>query len=225
MSEPEIPATAADQEKLKKIVEKDEKRGRPLEGFWYTLTAALGVFMVVFYMYCAAVPVSTQYFLGLYVAITYVMILLIYPFTLHDPRSYPVKFAIDALLPFTCVAAAVYLGLHFLLGAAGPREAFSGIRPGYLLAGLAVAGGLLANAVYRRKIGFRIPRIGDILLALIALVATGYWILEYAAINYRMGSELPLDTAMCTLGILVGLEVARRALGWSMTLVGVGFLM
>ena len=32
-------------------------------------------------MYCAAVPVSTQYFLGLYATITYVMILFIFVFS------------------------------------------------------------------------------------------------------------------------------------------------
>ncbi len=224
MSEPEIPATAADQEKLKKIIEKDERSGRPLKGFWQMLTATLGIFMVAFYMYCAAVPVSTQYFLGLYVTITYVMILLVYPFTRIDPSFYPVKFAIDCLLPFGSITLAVYFGLHFLMGSNGARQAFTGLNPLYLLAGLTVAGGLLAYAVYRRRIGYRVPRITDILLILIAIVATGYWIMEYAAINYRMGSELPLDTAMCTLGILISLEVARRALGWSMTLVGVGFL-
>ncbi|MEJ2038174.1 MAG: TRAP transporter fused permease subunit, partial [Desulfosarcinaceae bacterium] len=51
-----------------------------------------------------------------------------------------------------------------------------------------------------------------------------YFIAEFEAINYRMGSESPLDTAVSVVGILVSLEVARRVLGWSMTLVGVAFL-
>ena len=64
----------------------------------------------------------------------------------------------------------------------------------------------------------------DLFLALAAIFAVGYCIVEYAAINYRMGSETTLDTAVSILGILISLEVARRVLGWSMTMVGVGFL-
>jgi TRAP transporter 4TM/12TM fusion protein len=52
----------------------------------------------------------------------------------------------------------------------------------------------------------------------------GYYIVEYEAINYRMGSETRLDTLVSTVGILVSLEVARRVLGWSMTIVGLAFL-
>ena len=65
----------------------------------------------------------------------------------------------------------------------------------------------------------------DLFLALAAIFVVGYYIVEYAAINYRMGSETPLDTAVSFLGILISLDVARRVLGWSMTLVGVGFLL
>ena len=81
MTEPEIPTTAADQEKLKEIIDKDAKAGRSLTGFWYWLCSSLAVGMVLFYMYCAATPVDTQYFLGLYVMLTYVLIFLNYPFT------------------------------------------------------------------------------------------------------------------------------------------------
>ena len=35
---------------------KDAKSGRTLSGFWYWLTAGLAVFMVLFYMCCAASP-------------------------------------------------------------------------------------------------------------------------------------------------------------------------
>ena len=64
----------------------------------------------------------------------------------------------------------------------------------------------------------------DLCLAAIAAFVVGYWIVEYEALNYRMGSETALDTAVSIVGILVSLEVARRVLGWSMTLVGVAFL-
>jgi TRAP transporter 4TM/12TM fusion protein len=148
---------AEDKEKLKEIMQKDARSGRTFKGFWYYLVSGLGVFMVGFYMYCAAVPVATQYFLGLYVLITYVMVFLVYPFWRQSPLSRPSIF--------------------------------------------------------------------DIILALIAVFVVGYFIVEYEAINYRMGSETRLDTIVSFIGILVSLEVARRVLGWSMTIVGIAFLL
>jgi TRAP transporter 4TM/12TM fusion protein len=147
----------ADQEKLDEIVKKDSKTGRTLSGFWYYLASAMGIFMVLFYMYCAAVPVDTQYFLGLYVLFTYVLVFLKYPLNSKSPTG----------------------------------------RPSW----------------------------ADVGLALVAAFVVGYYILEYEAINYRMGSETRLDTLVSTVGILVSLEVARRVLGWSMTFVGIAFLL
>ena len=63
-------------------MEKDAKSGRQLKRFWYFVTASLGIFMVLFYMYNAGVqPVDTQYHLGIYVLITFVMVFLTYPMT------------------------------------------------------------------------------------------------------------------------------------------------
>jgi len=155
MTEHEIPADA-DKEKLEKIVKKDERAGRTLKGFWYYLTSAMGIFMVLFYMYCAAVPVDTQYFLGIYVLITYVMVFLLYPMLQRSPHN----------------------------------------RPSW----------------------------PDVALAVVAVFVVGYYIVEFEAINYRMGSETRMDTIVSTIGILVSLEVARRVLGWSMTIVGLVFL-
>jgi TRAP transporter 4TM/12TM fusion protein len=148
---------AADKEKLDELVQKDAKTGRTLTGFWHYLTVGLGIFMVLFYMYCAAEPVDTQYFLGFYVLITYILVFLKYPLWRKSPTS----------------------------------------RPSWL----------------------------DLVLALVAAFAVGYYIVEYEAINYRMGAETQLDTFVSTVGILISLEVARRVLGWSMTIVGIAFLL
>ena len=161
MSEPEyLPENAGiseeNKEKLEKLVQKDSRTGRAFSGFWKYVTSAMGAFMVLFYMYCAVIPVDTQYFLGVYVMITYVMALLLYP-----------------------------------LGTTSPSDR---------------------------------PTVIDLLLAAIAVFAVGYFILEYEAINYRMGSETRMDTFVSALGILISLEVARRLLGWSMTIVGAAFL-
>jgi TRAP transporter 4TM/12TM fusion protein len=156
MTEPDL-NQAADKEKLEEIVQKDAKTGRTVTGIWHYLTVGLGIFMVAFYMYCAARPVDTQYFLGFYVFITYVLVFLKYPLWHKSPVS----------------------------------------RPSWL----------------------------DVVLALVAAFVVGYYIVEYEAINYRMGAETRLDTFVSTVGILISLEVARRVLGWSMTVVGIVFLL
>ncbi|MFH2054103.1 MAG: TRAP transporter fused permease subunit [bacterium] len=147
----------ADQAVLEELMEKDAKSGRDLKSAWYMLTSALGLFMVLFYMYNAAIrPVDTQYFLGVYVLLTFVMVFLTYPMTARSRTD---------------------------------RPSFS-----------------------------------DILLAFVSIGVVGYWIVEYADLNYRMGSESTTDTFVAIVGILVSLEAARRVLGLSMTMAGVVFL-
>ncbi len=68
------------------------------------------------------------------------------------------------------------------------------------------------------------PSISDLVLAMIAVGVVGYWILEFENLNYRMGSETDLDTIVAVVGIAISLEAARRVLGMSMTLAGLGFL-
>ena len=153
----EQPPEAVDKDKLEEIVRKDEKAGRPMTGFWYYLTSAMGVFMVFFYLYNAGfAPVSAQYHRGVYVLITYVLVFLCYPFWRKSPQNR--------------------------------------------------------------------PTVMDVILALIAIAAVGYWMIEFEDLNYRMGSENAWDTTASVVGIILSLEVARRVLGWSMTIVGLVFL-
>ncbi len=153
----EIQVEAADEEKLQEIVGKDAKSGRSMRGFWFWFSAGLGIFMVLFYFFNAGIaPVDTQYYLGIYVLITYILVFITYPMCRKSPQD----------------------------------------RPSVL----------------------------DIVLACVAAAAIGYWIIEYEDLNYRMGAENTLDTIASVVGILISLEVARRVLGWSMTLVGVVFL-
>jgi TRAP transporter 4TM/12TM fusion protein len=222
MSEIDIPETAEDKEKLQKIVSKDAKTGRPVTGIWFGLISAMGVGMVLFYMYAAASPVDTQYFLGIYVMVTYVMILLSYPMT-GKPANKP-GYYIDAVIPFLTTAMLFYFVLHFLFGTQGAREPFTDINWLYVVVSLGLTVVFFLPLPYWGK-NESAPVALDLLLTAVAIFVVGYYIKEYAAINYRMGSEIPLDTAVSFLGILVSLEVARRVLGWSMTLVGVFFLL
>lgn len=148
---------AADQQKLDDIVRKDAKSGRSLTGWWYLISSALGIFMVLFYLYNSGfIPADAQWHRGTYVLITYILVFIFYPI----------------------------------------KEGTSSGRPSIL----------------------------DISLALIATVAVGYWIIEFENLNYRMGSENQWDTLASFVGIIISLEVARRVLGWSMTIVGLVFL-
>ncbi len=150
-------AAIGDKEKLEEIVRRDAKVGRQMKGFWYYFTSALGIFMVLFYLYNAGLrPVAAQYHRGIYVLITYVLVFLSYP-VWHKSRA-------DR------------------------------------------------------------PTVPDIILAAVAAVTVGYWIMEFEALNYRMGNENRTDFIFSTLGILISLEVCRRVLGWSLTIVGILFI-
>ncbi len=140
-------------EKLKKLLEKEEKKGRELSGLWLYLTAGISVFMVLFYFYGAAIrPVTVQYNRGIYVLITYIYIFLMYPLFKGSPHDKPSVF--------------------------------------------------------------------DIILIVLSIIAVGYWIHQFEDLNYRMGNETRLDFYISILGLLLSLEVCRRVLGWSMTIVG-----
>ncbi|VEN73870.1 C4-dicarboxylate ABC transporter permease [Candidatus Desulfarcum epimagneticum] len=59
----------------------------------------------------------------------------------------------------------------------------------------------------------RIFRIVDHALILVSVFTIGYWILNFEAINYRIGAETPLDMAVAVVGVLLGIELARRVVG------------
>jgi TRAP transporter 4TM/12TM fusion protein len=107
------------------------------------------IILVLFYSYSAVLqPAATQYHRGIYVAITYVLVFLIY-------RS-----------------------KHPLL------------------------------------------RVLDYLLILLSLVSVGYWIMNFEAINYRTGAETQLDMVMAVIGVLIGIELARRVVGTVFVILG-----
>jgi TRAP transporter 4TM/12TM fusion protein len=222
MSDPKTPQIA-DEKKLKEILEKDAKTGRSVSGFWFYLVSALGISMVLFYMYSAATPVDTQYFLGVYVMLTYVMIVLVYPVTNNKPQQR--SFYIDNALSFLTIAMSAYFTLHFALGTQGANEPYTGFNWFYGIGALVVATLFFLPFKYLGRPTSKNPGALDIALSLIAVFVVGYFIVEYASINYRMGSENQLDTAVSFVGIILSLEVARRTLGWSMCLVGTAFLL
>ncbi|MEX2541761.1 MAG: TRAP transporter permease, partial [Trueperaceae bacterium] len=82
---------------------------------------------------------------------------------------------------------------------------------------------VLIFLVYPLKRGTikRAPTIPDIALALVSVAVVGYWVANYQAITYRAGAANQADHVMGILMIVLGLEVGRRALGWTMAVLGV----
>jgi len=65
------------------------------------------------------------------------------------------------------------------------------------------------------------PVLSDVIFAVASAAVVYYWIHEFEALNYRAGAENELDALVSIAGILISLEVCRRVLGWSMTLIGI----
>jgi TRAP-type uncharacterized transport system fused permease subunit len=97
---------AEKQEKVKALLEKDAKSMRSSQGFWKIVTSLLGAFLVLFYFYAAGIAtVGTQYHLGVYVFITYVLVFLKYP-----PGTDRVRIGLNILLgAFISCALAILL--------------------------------------------------------------------------------------------------------------------
>ena len=66
----------------------------------------------------------------------------------------------------------------------------------------------------------RAGRILDYLLMAASIVCIGYWMLNFEAINYRAGAETELDQWVAMLGVLLGVELARRVVGTVFIVIG-----
>lgn len=225
-----------DQEKLKTLMEKDAKSFRTPTGLWHWVTALLGAFMVLFYFYAAGVKtVGTQYHLGIYVFITYVLVFLLYP-----AGSARVRVVLSGLLGLLLSGGlTVWLfspdiaSFHARLLAVGDALGETGLAGGLaalsgfwltLLLALAVAVAVFFADRFLLARWRQSPCLSDILFALAAGSTVFYWISQFEALNYRAGAETELDGLVSVVGILLSMEVCRRVLGWSMTLIGVGML-
>ncbi|UCD35678.1 MAG: TRAP transporter large permease subunit, partial [Nitrospiraceae bacterium] len=82
---------------------------------------------------------------------------------------------------------------------------------------------VLVFLVYRSK--SRLMRVVDYLLILLSIVSIGYWMLNFEAINYRTGAETDLDKAIAMVGVLLGVELARRVVGTVFVVMGALFLL
>ncbi|MCA1794233.1 MAG: TRAP transporter permease [Desulfotignum sp.] len=69
-----------------------------------------------------------------------------------------------------------------------------------------------------------VGRVIDYVLIVLSVACVGYWIIMFEAINYRTGAETPVDAAFAIVGVLIGIELARRVVGNVFVIMGVVFL-
>ena len=77
---------------------------------------------------------------------------------------------------------------------------------------------ILVFLLYRSE--SMLMRVLDYLFISLSAISIGYWILNFEAINYRVGVETELDTAVAVVGVLLGVELARRVVGNVFVLIG-----
>jgi len=114
----------------------------------------LSLFLVLFYSYSAVLePAATQYHRGIYVLVTYILVLLLF-----QSKSTP-------------------------------------------------------------------GRIIDYLLIVASVICVGYWMWNFEVIAYRAGAETVLDQSIAVVGVLIGIELARRVVGSVFVIIGAVMLL
>ena len=78
---------------------------------------------------------------------------------------------------------------------------------------------LLVFLLYKSK--SKIMRVVDYTLILLSFVSIGYWILMFETINYRTGAETQTDMVFAVIGVLIGIELARRVVGKVFVFLGI----
>ncbi len=78
---------------------------------------------------------------------------------------------------------------------------------------------LLVFLLYKSK--SKIMRIVDYILIFLSLASIGYWMKNFEVINYRTGAETSTDAVFAIIGVLIGIELARRVVGNIFVILGV----
>ncbi len=82
---------------------------------------------------------------------------------------------------------------------------------------------VLVFLIYRSKSAFM--RVVDYILILLSVATIGYWMFNFEAINYRTGAETDIDMAIAVVGVLIGVELARRVVGSIFVVIGAVMLL
>jgi TRAP transporter 4TM/12TM fusion protein len=223
--------------KRQELIEKDAKAERQVRGPWLWLTSLLGAAMVLIYFYGAGVQaLDTQYHLGIYVLITFVLVFLLYPAG--------GRIAVGAMSLWSAALLAVLTSCFWVFDsptafynqitlfretweydglAKAWADDFGDLRVTLLLI-IPFALALLPLDQWLARRFRRSPTPSDIIMAATIAVTVIYWISQFEALNYRAGAENQVDMLVSIVGLLLSLEVCRRVLGWSITLIGIGMI-
>ncbi len=82
---------------------------------------------------------------------------------------------------------------------------------------------ILVFLVYRSR--SKLMRVVDYVLMALSVITISYWIYNFEAINYRTGAETTLDMTIAVIGVLLGIELARRVVGNVFVVIGVAMLL
>ena len=82
---------------------------------------------------------------------------------------------------------------------------------------------VLVFLLYQSKT--KLGRVVDYLLIALSVITIGYWIQNFEAINYRAGAETTLDKSIAVVGVLIGIELARRVVGTVFVIIGAVMLL
>jgi TRAP transporter 4TM/12TM fusion protein len=226
-----------DKKKLQELIQKDAKAERRVRGPWLWLTSLLGAAMVLIYFYGAGVQaLDTQYHLGVYVLITFVLVFLLYPAG--------GRFAVGAMSIWSAALLAVLVSCYWVFES--PTAFYNQItlfRETWEYDGLAKAWAddfgdlrislllivpfavlLLPADQWLARRFHQSPTFSDLIMAAAVAGTVIYWITQFEALNYRAGAENQVDMLVSIIGLLFSLEVCRRVLGWSITLIGIGMI-
>jgi TRAP transporter 4TM/12TM fusion protein len=226
-----------DRKRVEALMEKDAKTERRLAGPWLWLTSSLSGAMVLLYFYGAGFQaLGTQYHLGIYVLITFVLVFLLYPAG--------GRIALGAMSVLS--AALVSVGLTGFLFFESPADFYAqitlfretweydglgqawandrGALHWYLILWFPLALALIPCDQWLAKRFHNAPTASDLLMAAGIAVMVLYWMSQFEALNYRAGAENELDKLVSILGLVLALEICRRVLGWSITFIGLAML-
>lgn len=225
--------SAEDRKKVEELMEKDAKTERRVTGPWLWLTSGMAAAMVLLYFYGAGFQaLGTQYHLGIYVLITFVLVFLLYP---AGGRT-----AVGAMSVVSAMMLSVGVSGFVLFDS--PSDFYGQIntfRETWEYDGLSDAfandfGALRWSLIlivpfavilfpldqWLAKRFHNAPTASDVLMAIGIATMVLYWISQFESLNYRAGAENDLDKLVSIIGLVLSLEICRRVLGWSITIIG-----
>ncbi len=82
---------------------------------------------------------------------------------------------------------------------------------------------VLVFLLYKAKT--KIGRVIDYLLILLSAISIGYWMFMFEVINYRTGAETQIDMVFAIIGVIIGIELARRVVGSVFVILGTVMLL